>query len=116
MNTEPLQHAENQMLMRRPWEVADPESLWEITGRYPGGEGSFEDCLAITLPRHVTGQERPLFVFVGALGGIGAVAALNRPVDPAWVTHAVPLLLVHRDDPNTPYWESDRPWMEARHD
>lgn len=110
MSTEALQHAENEMVMRRPWEVADPESLWEITGSYPAGEGTFEGCLAITLPEYVTGTERPLFVFVGAL------ADLNRPVDPAWITHAVPLLLVHRDEPNTPYWEDDRPWMEVRHD
>lgn len=102
-----LRDVQQQMLMSRPWEAAEPESLWEITGEYPGGEGSFTECLAITLPQHVTGSERPLFVFVGAL------AEMHKPVDPSWITHARPLLLVHRDDPTTPYWEEDREWFKG---
>ncbi|GAA2773566.1 hypothetical protein [Saccharopolyspora taberi] len=105
MSTDPLRHAEQQMLMHRPWDAAEPESLWEITGSYPGGNDTFEQCLAITLPRHITGSDRPLFVFIGALAGT------NRPIDPAWITHAAPLLLVHRDEPTEPYWEDDREWM-----
>lgn len=93
------------MTMSRPWESAEPESLWEITGAYPGVRGTFTACLAITLPQHVTGSQRPLFVFIGAL-------AENEPVIPAWITHARPLLLVHRDKPGEPYWEEDREWME----
>ncbi|GAA0897872.1 hypothetical protein [Pseudonocardia zijingensis] len=100
-----LKHVEQQMLMARPWEAAEPESLWEITGEYPGGKHSFTECLAITLPEHVTGSERPLFVFVGAL------ATTNEPVDPAWITHARPLLLVHRDEPSTAYWVDDQHWI-----
>lgn len=102
MTTDQLQFAEQQMLMRRPWEAAEPESIWSITGSYPGGTHTFRDCLAITLPEHVTGSERPLFVFIGAL------AQTNEPVDPRWITHAEPLLLVHRDEPNLAYWREDQ--------
>lgn len=101
-----LRHAQQQMLMRRPWDVAEPESLWSITGEYPGKNHRFTDCLAMALPRYATGTERPLFMFVGAL-------AINQPVNPAWITHAVPLLLVHRDDPSTAYWEQDQVWLRS---
>lgn len=99
-----LRHAQQQVLMRRPWDVAEPQSFWSITGGYPGKNHTFTDCLAMALPQNVTGTVRPLFVFVGAL-------ATDPPVDPAWITHATPLLLVHRDDPGTPYWEEDRVWL-----
>src|SRR5438445_11075270 len=89
----------------RPWELAEPMSLWEITGAYPGGKHTFTACLAITLPTFVTASDRPLFAFVGIL-------ASNAPVDPACITHARPLLLVHRGEPSEPYWEEHRVWME----
>lgn len=94
--------------MARPWEHAEPESLWEITGTYPKNRGSFTDCLAITLPEYVTGSDKPLFVFIGDL------ADPTSPVDPAWITRAVPLLIVHRDDPDTAYWREDQVWLRAR--
>lgn len=34
-----LRHAEQQMLMARPWHAAEPESIWEITGEYRLGQG-----------------------------------------------------------------------------
>ena len=93
--------------MARPWDAAEPESLWEITGAYPNSEDTFAQCLAITLPQHVTGTEKPLFVFVGALSLEG------KPVDPSWITYARPLLLVHRDEPAEPYWEQDRIYLRG---
>jgi hypothetical protein len=99
-----LREIEQQMAMARPWDHAEGESVWEITGQYPDG-GSFVKCLAFTLPGYMTGTDEPLFVFIGLL------ADLNRAVPPSWITHAEPLLLVHRDDPTEPYWEQDRVWM-----
>lgn len=96
-----LRHETAQMLMARPWEAAEPESIWEITGIYPRG-GGFTDCLAITLPKHVTGEDKPVFTFIGALGG------LDDLISPAWITRARPLLLVLRDQPSTAYWVDDQ--------
>jgi hypothetical protein len=100
-----LRHAEAQMLMVRPWEAAEENSIWEITGEYPNGQGTFTECLAATLPQHVTGADRPVFVFIGAL------AMVNEPISPAWITRAVPLLLVQRDEPGTAYWADDQGWL-----
>ena len=104
MTAPELRHAEQQMLAARPWEAAEPESLWSITGHYPGGKGTFTDCLAITLPQYVTGSEKPLFAFLPPLDG---------HADPAWITRATPLLIVHRDEPLLPYWEQDQPWLDG---
>jgi hypothetical protein len=110
-----LTREQHQMLMCRPWDVAGPEELWCITGAYPASEGptrafttthTFTDCIAITLPGYVTGSDRPLFVFVGAL------ASVNQPVDPAWITKATPLLLVLRDEPARAYYEQDQVWIK----
>jgi hypothetical protein len=103
--TDALRHAKQQMLMARPWEAAEENSIWEITGDYPGGRGTFTACLAMVVPHFVTGTDQPLFVMISP--------ALQRdePISPAQITHAVPLLLVHRDDPSTPYWAADREWM-----
>ncbi len=86
-----LRAAEQQMLMARPWEAAAEHTIWEITGEYPGGRHTFHDCLAQVLPRYVTGGDRPLFLMLGPL------ARVNEPVDPAWISRARPLRLVHRD-------------------
>lgn len=77
----------------RPWDAAEDNSLWLITGEYPGKRHSFQCCLAVMLPRYTHGTDAALFVFVGAL------AALNDPVESAWITHAEPLTLVRADDP-----------------
>lgn len=105
-----LRHAQQQMLMSRPWDTAEPDSIWEITGEYPATKHSFTGCLAVVLPGYVHDSDRPLFEFVGAL------AAVNRPVDAAWITHAVPLLLVHRTDPGTTYWQGDAVWLRRTED
>jgi hypothetical protein len=94
-----LRHVEQQMLAARPWDAAEPQSLWSISGQYPGGRGTFTDCLAITLPGFVTGSDKPLFAFLPPLDG---------HADPAWINRALPLLIVHRDDPTTAYWADDQ--------
>jgi hypothetical protein len=104
-----LRHAEQQMLAARPWDAAEPESLWSITGEYPYGKGRFRDCLAMTLPAYVTGSTRPVFMFCS-----GALLLTNRePIDPALITHAVPLLIVHRDQPARAYWDDDQDLLDG---
>jgi hypothetical protein len=108
MTSDTLRHAEQQMLMARPWDAAEPESLWEITGEYPGEKHAFLDCLAYVLPADVTGDDGPVFVFVGALALAG-----SKPVFPAWITHARPLLIVHRDEPYVAYYQEDQEWIDT---
>jgi hypothetical protein len=98
-----LRQAEQQLLAVRPWDAAEQESLWSITGRYPTG-GTFTDCLALTLPGYVTGSDKPLFAML---------PPLQDHVDPAWITRATPLLIVHRDKPNVTYWEQDQDLLDA---
>jgi hypothetical protein len=102
-----LRQAEQQMLAARPWDAAEPESLWSITGRYPGGKGSFTRCVAITAPAYVTGSDKPLFLPVGPWG-FG-----HAGIDPAWITHAEPLLIVHRDEPTRAYWDEDQDLLDG---
>lgn len=99
---ETLRKAEQQMLAARPWEAAEDGSIWSISGDYPKGRGTFADCLAVVIPRFATGSDKPLFRFI---------CLLDEYVDPALITRATPLLLVHRDEPGTPYWEHDREWL-----
>jgi hypothetical protein len=103
--TDTLKHAEQQMLMARPWHAAEGNSIWEITGAYPGKKHNFTACLAMVAPFHVTGTERPLFFLISP--AIGEVP----PIDPDWITHARPLLLVHRDEPGTAYWADEQVWL-----
>lgn len=114
MNDELKRH-EQEMLVRRPWERAEPESIWEISGVYPGGKGSFTQCLAMTAPEFMTGQcgpdYRPVFFLIGpAVQSIGA----PEPIVPAQIHHARPLLLVHRDEPTRAYYETDQDLLRER--
>jgi hypothetical protein len=105
--TDELLHVSQQMLMKRPWDAAEPESVWSITGIYPKGGGTFTDCIAFVLSPNVTGVDERLFAFVGELG------LVDKPVLSSWITHARPLLLVHRDEPTEPHYEHDRAWMRS---
>lgn len=96
-----LRQVQQQMLAHRPWDAAEPQSLWSITGTYPTG-GTFTDCLAMTLPAYVTGSDSPLFVML---------PPLSSEVDPAWITRAEPLLIVHRNEPGATYWAEDQEWI-----
>lgn len=92
------------MLMRRPWDAADEWSQWEITGTYPGKRGTFTECLAVVLPSYVHGTDQTLFLFVGPMADGG-------PIDSVYVTRAVPLLLVLRDEPRTAYFADEQIWL-----
>lgn len=104
-----LKHAEQQMLAKRPWERAEPESIWEITGVYPGGKGTFTQCLAMTAASFMTGQHgadyRPVFFMIApSLQSTG----MSEPIVPSQIHHARPLILVYRDEPTLAYYEDDQ--------
>lgn len=102
-----LRQIEQQILAARPWDAAEHESLWVITGQRPGNGGRFTDCLAMTAPYFMTGADYPLFFLIApSLGDY-------QPIDPAWITTATPLLLVHRDNPATAYWAEDQDVLDA---
>lgn len=101
-----IRDVERQMLMARPWDAAEEWSQWEITGTYGSSMGTFTECLAVVLPRHVHGTDRTLFAFVGPM-------ASDPPVDASRVTRAVPLLLVLRDRPGTTYWADEQVWLDG---
>lgn len=52
----------------KPWFFADdnPDSLWLVTGKYPGDLGTFQDCWAMVVPSLATGGAL-LFKLVGPL-------------------------------------------------
>ena len=85
--------------MRMPWLTAESESIWEITGTYPGG-GSFIDCLAQVAPHYVTGGP-VLFRMLGGLMG-------DQPVSPDRITRARELILVDAKNPSEAYWDRDQ--------
>jgi hypothetical protein len=98
-----LEHAEAQMLMARPWDAAESESIWSIDGLYPKGGGAFTDCLAVALPHYATGGH-VLFKMIGAL---------EELISPAWITRAKLLILVNADAPGTAYYQADQDYLRA---
>jgi hypothetical protein len=103
-----LVHERQQMLMARPWEVAGMDEIWEITGEYAAGKGTFTRCLAVVV---WIGEETgaPIFRFLGHLGD-GAFGV----VGPANISSARRLLLVLADEPATAYYVDDQPHVDAR--
>lgn len=99
-----LLHAEAQMLMSRPWDAAESESIWEISGLYPKKGGSFKTCLAIAMPHYATGGE-VLFKMIGAMDDL---------ISPAWITRARLLILVHANAPETAYYTADQEYLRGR--
>lgn len=99
-----LAQARAQMLMARPWDAAESESIWSISGEYPKGRGSFTDCLAIALPHYATGGE-VVFKMIGALDDL---------ISPAWITLASLLILVYADDPSSAYYEQDGEYLRGQ--
>lgn len=91
-----------------PWLYAAEESIWEITGTYPGG-GTFESCLASVLPAYVTGGP-VVFVFMGASG---FVAPWNTPVTPDRISSAHELILVQANNPREAYYLRDQPTIDG---
>lgn len=97
-------HLEAQLLMARPWDAAESESIWTISGEYPQGRGTFIDCLATALPHYATGGE-VLFKMIGALDDL---------ISPAWITRGELLVLVYANDPSSPYYEQDADYLRGR--
>ncbi|MCQ1951602.1 hypothetical protein NNX28_16920 [Arthrobacter sp. zg-Y859] len=93
-----LKRLEQEMIARRPWTAAEPESIWHITGHFPKNKGSFIDCLAFALPHYVTGGP-VLFKMIGAM---------DELIDPEWITHGRELILVEVSDPTQAYYEADQ--------
>lgn len=90
-------------LMSAPW--LDPEdfSVWSASGTYPGGRGTFTDCLIVSVPRFATGGG-PLFRMFPPLDDL---------IDPEWIERATRLLLVHAGDPARAYYEDDQAFIDA---
>ncbi len=91
----------------RPWDFADNGSIWEITGQSPDGKFSFNGSLAMMLVEPTVAGVEPSRVLAMIPGG-GSRWDL---VPPSWVAHAKPLILVCRDDPNSPYDARDRVYL-----
>lgn len=93
-----LKQLEQEMIARRPWTAAEPESIWNVSGHYPADRGTFMECLAVALPHHVTGGP-VLFKMIGALDDL---------IDPDWITHGRELILVEVSDPTQAYYGADQ--------
>lgn len=92
-----------QILMRKPWLAAEPQSIWDITGEYPYG-GTFTNCLAVVLPLHVT-DGHLLFEFLPPAAGLGSHIAAE------WITHARRLILVDALDSAEAYYEDEQDFL-----
>jgi hypothetical protein len=101
-----LQHVEAQMIMARPWDAAEEESIWDISGSYPNGKGVFTNCLAVALPHYAT-DGHIVFKMIGALDDL---------ISPAWITRATLLILVRADSPRHAYYEADQDYLGATDD
>jgi len=109
---EVMRSVEQQMLMQRPWHAAESDSLWEITGVYPDGQGTFTACLALVLPAYVT-DGAVLFQLLGPVSLLSAPTFGVHVVRADQITSARPLILVHRDEPGTAYYERDQVWLRT---
>lgn len=88
---------------RMPWLTAEPGSIWEITGTYLGGVGTFTDCLAMVWPYDIT-DGHVLFSFISP-----ALSSVSKDViGPDQISRARRLVLVHADDPRTAYYVDDQ--------
>lgn len=85
---------------RMPWIYAEPGSIWEITGTYPGG-GTFTQCLAMVCPLEMTDGHRVFMLIAPSI-------ADGMPIPPDRISHATRLILVHADQPRTAYFAVDQ--------
>lgn len=94
-----------ELLARMPWLAADADSIWNVTGVYGPGKGTFTNCLARVLPPFVTGSDEPLFEIL-LYGGPTHVPA-------SAITSARELLLVMADEPWRAYYDEDQASIDA---
>lgn len=90
-----------ELAMRKPWLVAEPESIWEVTGQHLNSRDTFTNCLAMALPHYVTAGERGFAFIQPQLGD-------QRLIPPHCITHARRLVLVHADEPGTAYYADEQ--------
>lgn len=83
-----------------PWLTAEPDSIWEVTGTYGGGQGTFTRCLARVLPETITGSDQPFFEIL--------IYGKSEVVPAAAITRATELLLVYADNPSEAYYLADQ--------
>lgn len=90
----------------KPWHFAEQESIWEVSGTYPGGNGldSFTQCIARVLPMGVSGTSTPLFEVL--------VYGDPKVVAPTDITFGQELLLVKCSDPLTAYYAVDQIYID----
>lgn len=94
-----------ELAARMPWLHAQPDSMWEVTGK--SSSGTFTDCLARVLPPSITGDENmPVFEVL-------IYAQLGYFVPASSITKARELLLVLADEPGTAYYVDDQPTLDA---
>lgn len=94
-----------ELAARMPWLHAQPDSIWEVTGKSPSG--TFTDCLARVLPPSITGDENmPVFEVL-------IYAQLGYFVPASSIIAARELLLVMANDPTTAYYADDQRTLDA---
>ncbi len=93
-----------ELAARMPWLHAQPDSMWEVTGRQSSG-GQFTDCLARVLPPSITGTDVPVFEVLIYGGGYCVSASA--------ITRARELLLVEASDPRTAYYVRDQATLDG---
>lgn len=93
---------------KKPWHFAEGDSIWVVTGIYPGGNGldSFTDCIARVVPGFVTGTDAPLFEVM-------VYGDEKRYVTAVDISAAFELLLVKASDPLAAYYECDQALINA---
>lgn len=96
-----------ELATRMPWLVAEPESIWEITGTYRTGKGSFEECLAMVLPYEMTGGHR-LFTLIHPGVASTDPEDFDRLIAPDQISRARRLVLVHAGEPRTAYYSDEQ--------
>lgn len=91
----------------RPWDTAESESIWCISGIYPEVGSTFTSCLAMVAPFYMTGTEEPLFIMISPAIQDG------KPIAPKWITKAEPLILIHKESPLTAFYKDDQSRVDA---
>lgn len=86
----------------RPWDTAESESIWNISGIYPEVGSTFTNCLAIVAPFYMTGTDEPLFMMISPAIQDG------KPIAPKWITNAEPLVLIHKETPLVAFYQDDQ--------
>ncbi|WP_194838611.1 hypothetical protein [Nocardia sp. XZ_19_369] len=102
-----------EIVARMPW-LAEPESMWSITGTYGRGAGTFHDCLAMVAPFDTTDGHRA-FVLIHPDEHADPDCP-GRLIAPNQISHARRLLLVDADDPRTAHFADEQHLLDHTRD